>query len=400
MKKMMAFLLALAMALSLGACAGSEEISSQASGGGAAVTGNEGGGTSDESLHRPLSIYNAQKEEIGKIEYDGMITPTSGGFVYMKTGASETEWEFHLYTFATGESVKLGSVQNLYMRPFHGVVLQNHLFTFVVTMEGEEPVSRLMDLDLGSHTMSELYSEAGSFYYNSMVSDGDRLLFVKVMANESRLEEYNLSTKEKKVLKSFPFDDAKGLGESVRCVYTDGDTISLLLMVKETEDSVQLRVDVYDRDMKFLESRDVTGISDREDELRQRIANFVYSDGLLYYQNISSTRFFGKVTDTGLEKCMDVDIVHKMAYDAVQNPDTRLLFCCANESNALYLLDMKTGDVRESSFFAEDRNYQFLNIFRDTNGSLLIVMAGRDPSTGQKLPYRLYYVSESDLHFS
>ena len=97
---------------------------------------------------------------------------------------------------------------------------------------------------------------------------------------------------------------------------------------------------------------------------------------------------------------MDVDIVHKMAYDAAQNPDTRLLFCCANESNALYLLDMKTGDVRESSFFAENRNYQFLNIFRDTNGSMLIVMAAIEPSTGKKLPYRLYYVSESDLHFS
>lgn len=400
MKKILAFLLFLVMVLGLGACAGSEGSSSQANGSGTDVSGNESNGTSSESLHRPLSIYNGQNEEIGKIEYDGMITPTSSGFVYMKNGANETEWEFHQYTFATGESVKLGSIQNGYLRPLHGVVLQNHLFTFVVTMEGEEPVSRLMDLDLGSHTMSELYSEAGSFYFNSMVSDGDRLLFVKVMANESRVEEYNLSTNEKKILKSFPFDDAKALGESVRCVYTDGDTISLLLVVKETEDSVQLRVDVYDRNMQLLESKDVTGISDREDELRQRIAYFTYSDGLMYYQNISSTRFFGRITDAGLEKFMDLDIVHKMAYDATQYSDTRLLFCSNNESNALYLLDMKTGNIRKSSFFADDRNYQFVNIFRDVNNDVLIVMGGRDPSINQEMPYRLYYIKESDLKFS
>lgn len=397
MKKILALLLVLAIALSLGACAGPEKYSSQTSG---TVSAGNGTDSLGEELNNiSLFIYNAQNEKIGKIEYDGFAVPINGGLVYSKDSPVEAEWEYHLYTFATGESVKLGSVQNCYMQPTLGVLLQEHLFFFVITSEKEGQVLRLMDLDLESHTMSERYSEAGDFYVNSMAGEGNRLLFGLVDGNETYVQEYNLSTNERKTLKSFSFDDIKGRGDAVRFVYTDGDTISLVVM-DHTEDFVQLRVDVYDKEMNFLKSRDISGISERETELRQRVLNFVYTNDFVIYQNSSSTRFVGRATDAGLEKCMDTDILQKIAFDMVLTPSTKLVYRSNYETNDLYLIDTKTGSVKESSFFAENKNYVFSHIMRGTNGDLLIRMGGSDPSTGQKLPYRLYYVSESDLHFS
>ena len=59
-------------------------------------------------------------------------------------------------------------------------------------------------------------------------------------------------------------------------------------------------MDVYDKDMKLLESRDISDVSDEDDERLKTVTSFLYSDSLLYYQNNSSTQFFGKVGDRSL----------------------------------------------------------------------------------------------------
>lgn len=98
MKKIPALLLVLAMVLSLGACAGPEEISSQANKGGEVF--------SPVYPYAAVPIYNAQNEKIGELEQSGKIFPTEGGLVYTKRAGDREAMEYYQYTASTGESVK------------------------------------------------------------------------------------------------------------------------------------------------------------------------------------------------------------------------------------------------------------------------------------------------------
>ena len=411
MKKILAFLLFLVMVLGLGACAGPEEPSSQKEK--SAVEGNTAaqGSTAEVTLispDEPIPIFNAKNEKIGELEQAERIFPTDGGFVYAKWTDKRDEMEYYLYTVSTQESIKIGSVENWFIQSDESVFLQNHLFFYVVTATDDGNVLRLLDLDLENRTMSEVCSEAGGNYYIPMTGAGDRLFMAKAEENGTCIQEYNLSTKELHTLKSFSFDEAKEEGETVKDLYAEGDTLSVLLLVKKNtkEDTAegivtpsQLRVDVYDKDMHLLKSRDVSDVSEEDTERDQLVTSFVYSGNLLYYQNNSSAQFFGKVLDNSLAMLMYPDNTLRMAHEAAQVSETKLVYRPYDGENALYLFDMKTGEMKESSFFADDKAYEIQNVYRDTSGNVWIRMATRDPSTEVKLT-RLYYVQKSDLDFS
>lgn len=87
------------------------------------------------------------------------------------------------------------------------------------------------------------------------------------------------------------------VGETIRQISADENTIALMMLVKEDADSVKLRVDVYDHNLNYIKSVDVTDISSEPNELRQGISNFQYSNGLFYYENFSSTRFLGEISN-------------------------------------------------------------------------------------------------------
>ena len=55
----------------------------------------------------------------------------------------------------------------------------------------------------------------------------------------------------------------------------------------------------------------------------------------------------------------------RMAYETAQIPETKLLYRSYDEGNALYLVDVKTGDIREGSFSADDELYQIKDVSRD-----------------------------------
>ena len=400
MKRILAFLLVLTVALGLGACVGPEEASPQA--------GGEGAAAAAEYPYAPVPIYNAQNEKIGELEQSGSVYPTEGGFVYTKRvddrigldiSGGVIDIEYYLYTVSSGEHIKIGAVQNHYMQS-KGVLLQNHLFFFEVIYTEEESVVKLLDLDLENHTMSEVYSEVDGSYFQSMAGVGESLFFAKPVENGACIQEYNISEKEMKTLMRLSWDAASDEREMLRSLWADENTISLLMLETDTgrsKEPAHLRVDVYDRDMKFLGSRYISGVTDEEGQ-NQFAMNFIYSSGFLYYQNASFTSFLGRVTDKGVERLLEDDSA-RMAYETAQIPETKLLYRSYDEGNTLYLVDVKTGDIREGSFSADDELYQIKDVSRDTGGNVWIRMGYEDPSTDER-PERLYYVSESDLHFS
>lgn len=399
MEKRMVLLLIFLIIIGLTSCGDTQE-SSYSQIGETTAAGADIGTTDKEKLNVSVPIYNAQNKKIGKIEYFGPVIPIDGGFVYMRRTDGGRAMEYYQYTVSTQKSIKIGSVENWTMQTNEAVFLRNHLFLFAMVRNGETQVLKLLDLDMEKHTLSEVFSEEGGFPYNTMVGSGDKLLIARALPNETCIQEYNVLTNEMKDLKRIPFDDAKGVGEAVRHICAGEDTISLLMPVIKGENSVRLRANVYDTAMNLLDSTDISEISTDPNELRQGVSNFVFSDGVLYYENFSTTRFLGRVTDTGIQKLMNVDSLCIMAYETEQIPETKLLCRLYDKSNALYLVDMKTGDIREGSFFADDERYQFYNMYRDANGNITILMGYKHPDTGAELEPRFYYIKESDLKFS
>lgn len=84
MKKIPALLLVLAIVLSLGACAGPEEISSQANKGGEVF--------SPVYPYAAVPIYNAQNEKIGELEQSGKISQRKAGLCIQKGPETGKRW--------------------------------------------------------------------------------------------------------------------------------------------------------------------------------------------------------------------------------------------------------------------------------------------------------------------
>ena len=399
MKKLLVLLLSLAMVLGFGACSESEKSFPPV------VETKDTG----EYPYTPVSIYNAKNEKIGELEQSGVIFPTDDGFVYsvrvddrvgLKTSGGTSDMEYYLYTASTGEKVKIGAVDNQYIMSGRNVLLHNHLFFFVVTSTEEEgSVSHLLDLDLENHSMSEVYSGADVSAANPISGVGDSLYIAEYIENGARIQEYNLTTKEMKTLMQVSYDTAGDEKEILKNMYANEDTICLLVLETEGEDSTHLRMDVYDREMQLMGSKYISGISKEDLTSDMYVRDFSFADGILYCQVGLSGPFIGKVIDEGLVKYSYPDEVTKSALETVPSLKTKLLYDPTDANNTLYLVDMGTGDMKKASFSAKEDLYMVSAVYRDTNGNLLIRMMGRDPETDKKLSC-LYYIKESDLKFS
>lgn len=175
----------------------------------------------------------------------------------------------------------------------------------------------------------------------------------------------------------------------------------VMLLVKETANSAKLQINVYDHSMNYLNSIDVSEISDMDNELIQGISNFEYSNQFFYYENFSITRFLGKSTDGKLEQLVDTNATFSMVTETVGNKNTKLFYQSFEQgNNSLFLLDTKTSTLQKSAFYADDDRYYIINMSRDNNDNLLLVMYYRDPNTGEKPTPKLYSVKLSDLQFT
>lgn len=354
-----------------------------------------------------LEIYDISNKVIGQFEHYGAVTQLEDGFIYAKipTGRTDkiTKMDYYRYVFATKENIKIGTIENWsYEAGYCNSYISNHLFISVTTdiNVAEKRTLKILDIDLDSNTMSEISSEKGGFPYNSMTVAGNRVLITKVVTNGSNLEEYNTETKETKKLMSFAFDDKSNVGEAVRQITSDGSTISLLILKMEVNGDTSLRMDVYDYEMKFLYSVDMSTIHSDENELRQGVAHFSVLNDYVYYENFSLTRFLGRIEENTVKPIFETNPTFAIASEIVNSKDTDLFYQSFSTDNDLYLLNSADGTIKKAIFYADDERYQIINISRDKNDQLLISMYFKDPDTGKKLPPRLYYINLSDLNFT
>lgn len=353
-----------------------------------------------------LLIYNKNNESIGQINHYGSIIQTNDSIIYTKIPTDKvnsiTEIDYYRYMIDTKQDIKLGTINNWAQQSTESVCLDEHLYLLITTGEVSDKQNRtvkLLDIDLKNNSIKVVLSEEGGFPYNSMVGVGDKLFIAKVLSNGSCIEEYNIKTNKIKTLIKFDFNDKTTVGETIRQISADEKTIALLMLVKETADSVKLRVDVYDHNLNYIKSVDVTDISSEPNELRQGVSNFQFSNSLFYYENFSSTRFLGEISNNQILKTIETNDTFAMALET-ENNKTKLFYqSFSPNNNYLYLWNMKDKTLLKSEFYADNTKYYIINMTRNSNDDCLITMYYRSKSTGEKLTPRLYYVNLADLKF-
>lgn len=353
-----------------------------------------------------LPIYNKNNETIGQINHYGSIIQTNDSIVYTKIPTDKvnsiTAIDYYRYMLDTKQDIKLGTINNWAQQSTESVCLDKHLYLLITTGEVSDKQNRtvkLLDIDLKNNSIKVVLSEEGGFPYNSMVGVEDKLFIANVLSNGSCIEEYNIKTNKTQTLIKFDFNDKTTVGETIRQISADENTIALMMLVKETADSVKLRVDVYDHNLNYIKSVDVTDISSEPNELRQGISNFQYSNGLFYYENFSSTRFLGEISNNQILKTIETNDTFAMALET-ENNKTKLFYqSFSPNNNYLYLWNMRDKTLLKSEFYADNTKYYIINMTRSSNDDCLITMYYRSNSPGEKLTPRLYYVNLADLKF-
>lgn len=353
-------------------------------------------------------IYNIDNEVIGELEHYGMFMQTEDSIIYTKipNGATNTitSMDYYRYVISTKEEIKLGTIENWVQLGMEMAYIDNHLYFFVATgniYDINHRTLNLVDIDLINNTLSEIFSEKGGWPYNSMTAVGDKILMTKVLVNGCNLEIYNTKTKETEILKHFDFDDDANIGETVRQISADENSISLLILSMQTEQNVDLRVDTYDWNMHLINSADMSDISSDKNDLRQGVEYFDVTNNYVYYQNFSLKRFLGKIENESVRQIAETNEgLHSIVNETDKNKDTNLFYEMYGENNYLYLFNSKDGSIKRARFCADDDRYNINNVSRDRNDKLLLLMGYRDPDTGERLESKLYYIDLSDLDFT
>ena len=277
-------------------------------------------------LSEGVPVCTEQGAEIGFVDIrDGLATLTPQGIVYSRAdtvgeaqslGADIDRMDYFLFDPETGESRLLGSIGEFeYECGFSRVLNDGHLYILASTgnvYEDDQCVQKIFDIDLKACTMSEIYSGLDPTVYGGMALLGSELFFIQ--GSGRRVTALDLKSGSTRTAAEFSFDDGSNSGELIRQLCVDGDSLCLLRLKMSGESDVGLYIDRCSPDGSLQESLDISAISrdiqnftddDKRSELRMPVSGFRVSGKAFYYENFSTCRYLGEVTDSGLAAFYD-----------------------------------------------------------------------------------------------
>lgn len=350
-----------------------------------------------------LKIFDINNKVVGEIVHYGKIIYVEDFIIYSKMSNDEIDGlEYYKYNIETKENITLGTIKDISYQSNECVHIGNKVYFLVCTGEMSEysnRTSKLISIDILNNEMSEVYSEVGGFPYDTITTAGNKIYIAKVLLEGSCLEEYNVDSKESRILKTFTYNNNTNTGEVVRQVSSDGKTISLLILDVTNDVVNSLRVDIYDMNMSFLKSIDLSTVSNDDNELRQGVSFFEASNDYIYYENFSITRYLGLSTNGELNQVIETSELFSKASETGFNKNTKLFCEIFSENNKLYLFDVTDNTLMQADFEIEDDRYYIISLARNAHDKILISMYYKDPDTGETLEPRLYYFKLSDLEF-
>ncbi|MCM1009204.1 MAG: hypothetical protein NC485_15050 [Ruminococcus flavefaciens] len=359
--------------------------------------------------NQTVNIYNVQDEVIGEIEHYGQMTLLDDSIIFTKCPQNSdndiTEMEYYRYYLNSNEIIKIGTIENwAYEAVYCNILHDDHLYMLISTGEILYPEKRYLDLydiDLSTNAMSKLTSQHGGFPYSSMAYNEDKLYIIKLISTGGcYLEEYNIKSKDSKVLMNFEYDAKTDTGEMIRQIFSFDDFISLLKIKYETLNDISLYIDIYDTKMNLQSSIDISSISDDINQLAQGVSDFTVVDNYFYYGNFSTLRYLGEFNERSIKSIQNTNSTFEMATDVSPRNDSSLFYQSFSSDNDLYLFDYSNGSIKKSSFELDDDRYYITNMSRNSNDGLLFTMSYKDAFTGEELNPRLYYVNMYELDFN
>lgn len=361
--------------------------------------------SNDESnLNEKLIIYN-KKQVIGEIYHFGNIMQIDDGIVYSKWSdrdGSNTVMEYYCYNYNDNKSVQLGKINEWSLQTQETAYINNHIYFFVSTGDITSYDNRelkLMDIDLEHCVMSEVFSETGGFPYSTIDQINNRVLMAKVNKDGSSIEEYNTKTGQIKKLKWVKYDDENNVGEAIRNLSVDeeNNTISLLVLKNDVNESPTLSIEMYDYNFNLLKKHSITSIFPDENEIIQGVLFFDCTDSYFYYENFSVTRYLGLFKDDSIEKIDVIDETFEMSHETIKD-NYKLFYQLGDNRKSLYLFNIKKSQGSKLTLKTEDERYYIINMSK-MKDHLAILLDYKDPDSGDKLDTVLYNINLSDLGF-
>ena len=337
-------------------------------------------------LSEGVPVCTEQGSEIGFVDIrDGLATLTPQGIVYSRAdtvgealslGADIERMDYFLFDPETGESRLLGSIGEFeYECGFSRVLHDGHLYVLASTgnvYEDGQCVQKIFDIDLKACTMSEIYSGLDPTVYGGMALLGGELFFIQ--GSGRRVTALDLKSGSTRTAVEYSFDDAGSSGELIRQLCADGGSLCLLRLKMSGESDVGLYIDRCSPDGSLQESLDISGISrdiqnfteeDKISELRMPVSGFRVSGREFYYENFSTCRYLGEVTDSGLTAFYDCTTLPNSDVgeftQAFQPPGSEpLFFWSLNKEGSL--LRLKDGKLTEDYLTPPEGDWALMQV--------------------------------------
>lgn len=285
----------------------------------------------DTTLSGTLTeIVNRDGQHLGNIRMNGLPTLTNKGIFYTVTDTHDPDTDtltvgtadghdtttYYLYDTDTQQSYSFGSIpEQDYEAGYVRTELNDTLYTLVTTgnaLDNTPDPLLLAAFDLTTHTMRSFPISDNGFPYTAMTAVNGQLLILNHDQTDTlsdKLYLFDPSTETTRQVLQFSLQDNSG--DTIRQVYCDGESIYLLRLHFQSETDFTLLLDTYDLTFHKQSESDISPLlresvgesltpEDAVNEMKQMVSHLlVLNKQFVYYENFSTTRFFGNI-DTGV----------------------------------------------------------------------------------------------------
>ncbi len=361
-----------------------------------------------------ISIYNAENQEIGSIEYYCFYALIGGSkIVYSRAPEDKSllrTIEYWMYNIETGDNRKLGTVDYIYDAFYETIEADGHLYLSITSGDYIYSVNScqtIYDVDLSEYSMTPILKIERGVPYNSFTIADNKLILAELLYNGyTDLVEYDLNEKhDTPVVHAYDESDCF-VRSSIRHIYADSNNIYMVRLDWDESDNDFLYLDIYDFDYNLLNTVDLRDFcvsphfdseSEKINEWRQCVSYFFVHNDLIYYENFSAVQAIGILQDDKINRLFDTEKFLSNVYSTSQRDGRNLFIAPSNVEkygrNQFYRVDPQTHEIQTAEFYADDPKYYLERAVVDDDKILLMMSASR------VLPDRLYYIDMNDLEF-
>ena len=361
-----------------------------------------------------VEIYNGFEEKIGDIEIGSTKILLEDRIVYSKRPSGiakfSNTFDYYCYDLKTNENEYLGTIKNEYgSLAYQELYYNDHVYILRTIGDPIKDVKEeyaVFDINIIEKTINKIHSTKEGHIYDTLSIVNGKLLITHL--NESgfcSVVEHNIETGEEKTVLT---SDCQ-TGNVIRITCSDNEHVYVLrVLYGENHTDNILFLDTYDLDYELISSLDLKDIFDTEEQLNfdqtdQVIVNFLFSNGYMLYDNRSTDRFLGQITENGSVKSIIkdssglIDSAHNVYKDDKYFMFVKLGY--NEDTDKLVLFDTSDSSLKVCELNISEENYYLCSVLKTSDDHIALDMSLNNVSDVQDLPDKIYYMPMSDLEF-